>query len=127
MCYNNNSSEQFVVKHLQHNLLGLPAIKALQLLSRVENVQKTMTTIHQKFSNLFTGLGTLKGGAYEICLKPDSQTYSLGTARNIPLPLCDRIQETLNQMEAQGVISKVHQPTPWCAGMVVVCKKSGGC
>ena len=29
-------------------------------------------------------------------------------------------------MEAQGVISKVHQPTPWCAGMVVVKKKSGG-
>ena len=29
-------------------------------------------------------------------------------------------------MEAQGVISKVRQPTPWCAGMVVVIKKSGG-
>ena len=23
-------------------------------------------------------------------------------------------------MEAQGIISKVQQPTPWCAGMVVV-------
>jgi len=128
MCYNNNSCEQeiFVVKHLQHNLLGLPAIKALQLLTRVENVQKTMTTIHQKFPNLFTGLGTLKGGAYEIRLKPDSQPFSLGTARNIPLPLRNKVQETLNQMEAQGVISKVHQPTPWCAGMVVVSKKSGG-
>ena len=29
-------------------------------------------------------------------------------------------------MEAQGVISKVQQPTPWCAGMVVVKKKNGG-
>ena len=28
-------------------------------------------------------------------------------------------------MEAQGVISKLQQPTPWCAGMVVV-KKNGG-
>ena len=28
-------------------------------------------------------------------------------------------------MEAVGVISKVDQPTPWCAGMVVVPKKSG--
>ena len=28
-------------------------------------------------------------------------------------------------MEAMGVISKVHDPTQWCAGMVVVPKKSG--
>ena len=28
-------------------------------------------------------------------------------------------------MEAIGVIAKVDQPTPWCAGMVVVPKKSG--
>ena len=28
-------------------------------------------------------------------------------------------------MESIGVISKVSTPTPWCAGMVVVMKKSG--
>lgn len=28
-------------------------------------------------------------------------------------------------MELMGVISKVNKPTPWCAGMVVVPKKSG--
>ena len=28
-------------------------------------------------------------------------------------------------MEQAGVISKVSEPTPWCAGMVVVPKKSG--
>ena len=28
-------------------------------------------------------------------------------------------------MEQMGVISKVTDPTPWCAGMVVVPKKSG--
>ena len=28
-------------------------------------------------------------------------------------------------MEAMGVISKVDEPTPWCAGMVVVPKKNG--
>ena len=75
---------------------------------------------------MFTGLGTLQGGPYVICVKPDAKPFSLGTARNISLPLQDKVQETLNQMEAQGVISKVHQPTPWCAGMVVVKKKSGG-
>ena len=29
-------------------------------------------------------------------------------------------------MEAEGVISKVQPPTPWCASMVVVKKKNGG-
>jgi len=29
-------------------------------------------------------------------------------------------------MDKAGVISKVSEPTPWCAGMVVVPKKSGG-
>ena len=28
-------------------------------------------------------------------------------------------------MDSLGVISKVDTPTPWCAGMVVVQKKSG--
>ena len=31
----------------------------------------------------------------------------------------------LNQMEKLGAIAKVTQPTPCCAGMVVVPKKSG--
>lgn len=33
--------------------------------------------------------------------------------------------EELNRMEEMGVISKVTEPTSWCAGMVVVPKKSG--
>ena len=127
MSYKNNSCEQdiFVVSHLHHNLLGFPAIKALHLLTRVESIN-TMTSIQQEFANLFTGLGTLEGDLYTICLQPDAKPFSLGTARNISLPLRDKVQETLNQMEAQGVISKVRQLTPWCAGMVVVIKKSGG-
>ena len=117
--------EIFVVNHLHHNLLGLPAIKALHLLTRVEQIN-TMPTIQQEFPNLFTGLGTLQGDPYTICLKPDAKPFSLGTARNISLPLHEKMHETLNNMEAQGVISKVQEPTPWCAGMAVVKKKSGG-
>ena len=32
--------------------------------------------------------------------------------------------DELNRMEKAGVISKVAQPTPWCAGMVVIPKKN---
>ena len=42
-----------------------------------------------------------------------------------PLPLPPKVAQELAKMEAKGVISKVDEPTPWCAGMVVVPKKSG--
>ena len=48
----------------------------------------------------------------------DAKPYSLYT------PPRDVYKE-LNRMEALGIITKVSAPTPWCAGMVVVRKKSG--
>ena len=36
------------------------------------------------------------------------------------------MKQELDAMEAQGVISKVQQPTTWCAGMVVAKKKNRG-
>ena len=42
-----------------------------------------------------------------------------------PLPLRPKVEEELARMEEMGVISKVNEPTPWCAGMVVVPKRSG--
>ena len=74
---------------------------------------------------LFTGLGTLKGEPYEIRLKPEAQPFALYTPRNVPLPLRQKVKEELSRMQSLGVISPVGEPTPWCAGMVVVPKKSG--
>ena len=56
---------------------------------------------------------------------PDTKPFSLYTAQHVPLPLRPKVLRELEQMEASGVISKVDQATPWCAGMVVVTKKSG--
>ena len=51
--------------------------------------------------------------------------YALFVPRNVPIPLRPKVKKELDQMEKLGVITKVTQPTPWCAGMVVVQKKSG--
>ena len=56
---------------------------------------------------------------------PDAKPYVLYTARNVPIPLRGRVKKELEYMEKLGVISKVDQPTLWCAGMAVVPKKSG--
>ena len=120
----------YVIDGLKTNLLGLPAIEALQLAVRVASVTKadsglsSAAGVERQFPSIFTGLGNL-GEEYEISLKPGATPYSLYTPRNVALPLRPKVQEELNRMEALGVISKVEEATPWCAGMVVVPKKEG--
>ena len=62
---------------------------------------------------------------YTIKSKPNAKPHALFTPRNVPLPLRTKVQAELMRMESMGVISKVEIPTPWCAGMVVVPKRSG--
>ena len=114
----------FVVAGLKTNLLGLPAITSLNLAARINNLDALKDEVLDQFPSVFQGLGTL-GEEYEIQLKSDAKPFSLFTARNVPLPLRKKVLQELDRMEHIGVISKVDQPTPWCAGMVVVPKKSG--
>ena len=111
----------FIVRKLQQNLLGLPAIQALRLLTQVDAVQ---TPISDQYPTLFSGLGTFPD-SYRIMLKPDAQPFALFTPRNVPIPLRKKVEVELSRMESCGVISRADQPSQWCAGMVVVPKKSG--
>ena len=112
------------------NLLGLPAITALHLAARMKSVNTQITEettaelFKRKFPKAFQGLGNF-GKEYEIKLQPDSKPHALFTPRHVPLPLCPKVIKELDKMEKSGVISKVTYPTPWCAGMVMVQKKSG--
>ncbi len=119
-----SSQPIFVVRGLKTNLLGLPAITSLQLLHRVDATLAENSDIQKQFANVFKGLGNL-GDEYKIKLKGDATPYALFTPRNVPIPLRGKVKEELDRMELAGVISKVDEPTPWCAGMVVVPKKSG--
>ena len=112
------TQEVFVFKSLRSNLLGLPAIKQLQLLPELNSIQKSTP---DQYPELFTGLGSIKE-PYKIRMKPDAKPYALFTPRHVPLPLRAKVQAELKRMETLGVISKVDTPTPWCAGMVVLPK-----
>ena len=111
----------YVVKNITKNLLGFPAIKALSLLSHVESVDKNIVSL---YPSLFTGLGTF-AQEYKIQLKVNAQPFALNTPRNVPLALRPKVHAELERMEGLGVISRVREPTPWCAAMVVVPKPSG--
>ena len=119
----------FVVKDLQSSLLGRPAIESLNLVMRVEPINTTdhpMTkdVVMQQFPSLFGKLGKLQG-SYHIKLNESAVPFSLNTPRRVAIPLLPKVQKELERMERIGVISRVEQATPWCAGMVIVPKPDG--
>ena len=126
LCHQNTSSTQtlYVIRGLKTNLLGLPAITSLGLLYRMDAVVCNTDAVHTKYPMLFKGLGTL-GDKYTIKIKDDATPYSLCTPRNVAIPMREKVRQELCRMETNGVISRVTEPTPWCAGMVVVPKRDG--
>ena len=99
----------FILPSLEHNLLGLPAIRDLHVLQKVESLGEPPQA---NFPSLFTGLGELKGDPYEIQLKSDATPFSLNTARNVPLPLREKVQAELQRMQALEVIAPLRSPHP---------------
>ena len=126
--HNCKSSRQhiFVIDNLRVNcnLLGLPCIIALNLVSRIDSTADYTAMIEEKFPSLFQGLRTL-GDPCTIKLKPDAKLKALYTARKVPLHLRDAVEIELKSMETNGIISRVDIRTPWCSGIVPVPKKSG--
>lgn len=118
-----SQSEQrvIVVWGLCMNVRGLLAIIVLNPVSRVEssNEREYGQLTEESFPSLSQGLGNL-GELYRFQLKPDAKPSTLYTPRNVPLPLRENVGEELSRIESLGVISKVDQPTPWCARMVAV-------
>ena len=119
-------TEIFVIEDLKEPLLGRPAIDALHLVERVHTVKTPdiRDEVKEKYPKLFTGLGELHG-EFRIELEPNAKPFALTTPRRVALPLMEKVKKEIERMEKLAVISKVDQPTDWCAGMVVVPKKDG--
>ena len=117
-----------MVEGFKNNLMGLPTITALKLAARfdytatMDDTQSLAISFKIKFPTIFEGLGNL-GEAYNIKFEPDAKPYALCTPRHVALPLRKKVIKELNRMESLGIITRVDEPTPWCAGMVVVPKK----
>lgn len=101
----NSKQTVYVVSALSKALLGKAAIESLNLVTRVDSVDKD--SCKAKYPELFTGLE----GEYTIKLKPNSTPFSLTTSRRVALPLRPRVQKELERMENMGVITKISEPT----------------
>ena len=87
----------------------------MNLAARLDDISLT-NEIVEKYSSVFEGLCNL-GEPYSIQLKEGAKPHALFTARNVPFALRPKVQQELQRMQQLGVITKVDQPTPWCAGI----------
>ncbi|KAI2655734.1 hypothetical protein H4Q32_024338 [Labeo rohita] len=92
-----------------NNLLSGRAAKEMGLVKRIEEVGMA-----------FRDHGILKTEPVKILLKEGAEPYAVNTARQVPLPLLQKVKQELGRMEVSGVIEKVTQATDWCAPMVPV-------
>ena len=117
----------FVVDTKQVPILGLQTSKDLNLIKLVMNVKlskrenttaKSVNDMASQFPKVFQGLGCLKK-PYHIQVDP-KVTPVVSTLKSQPVALRDRLKQSLDEMEADGVIEKVDQPTEWVNSVVVV-------
>ena len=77
MCHSSTNLQEGLHKTLcLCDLLGLLAITALDILTKVDAIHSRENAILSKFSNLFQGLGKMPC-KYEIKLKPDAKPWAL--------------------------------------------------
>jgi hypothetical protein len=74
----------------------------------------------KRINNVFGNLGKMITDPVKIVLKQNAIPYAVTTPRRIALPLYAKVKEEIERMENIGVISKITEPTDWCAPMVPV-------
>ncbi|KAM7281966.1 uncharacterized protein ISCGN_002124 [Ixodes scapularis] len=116
--------EVYIVKGLRKPLLGKPAIEKFRLCPQICMTANKACEPKKEFSHLFQGLGSLEG-AHVLKLKPNATPFAIASPRRVPLSLYRETQKELENMQSQGVISPVEEPTEWCAPMVIVPKPPG--
>ena len=110
----------YVVDTTQDPILGLSASQELGIIKIVLNIMQGSASdqLIMMYPKLFKGLGCLKA-PYHIQTDP-SVIPVITPCRNHPVAIRDRLKQTLNEMEAMGVIRKVDQPTDWVNSLVVI-------
>ena len=86
-------------------------------------MQRIYTLVND--DSVFEGIGCLQGQPVKIKLAEGVTPHCVHTPRRIPLPMHPKLKAELDKMEKQGIISRITEPTEWCAPIVIAPKKNG--
>ena len=103
--------------------LDLGLLRIAEQVNAMENKHVTRDSLIHEFTEVFTGLGEMPG-EYGIQMDP-SVTPVQHRPRKVPVMLKDDVIVKLKQLEEQGVISRVDEPTPWISSLVSLRKPNG--
>ena len=130
-CQLNNKThwlEFYITKIDASTILGAQACTLLQILKRINNINKESTNpstsplpdILDEYPDVFKGLGCLPE---KHNIKIDlTVTPVIHPPRRVPIALKDKVKQELDRMEREGVVVRQTDPTPWVNSMVTVVK-----
>lgn len=129
---NYNSNTFYVNFHIVdlpcQNIIGRSSCHDLNLVKRVHNVKLNQnpvdTNLVSKYSDVFDGIGCLTDFECHLTLKPDAAP-SVDVCRRVPFGLVKDLEKELKQLERNGIIVKVEEPTEWVSSIVLTSKKDG--
>ena len=123
--YNNQQHclEFFVVELEALPILGIPGIKVLGLLERVNLIHINGTKIEAPEELFQDNPGKLKG-EYTIKLR-DGALPKVQSPRKFPFAVYNKLSEELKRLQNLCLIEPVTEPTAWVQQMAVVVKKDG--
>lgn len=104
-------------------VLGRDTSVELGVVKRVRSVVATQGLL-EKYSDVFEGLGTIKGVVYDMKMKPDAKPV-VNPPRRVPYALRNRLKESLDNLVKDDVIETVTEPTEWVNPLITVEKPDG--
>ena len=106
-------------------ILGQQACESLNLVQRIETIETPLTKegLFQQYKDVFIGVGEYQE-EYHIELDKTVPPV-IQPSRKVPYARLNKLKQTLDSLEHQGIIANVDKPTDWVSNLVIVEKKSG--
>ena len=112
----------YVVKGNDVSLLGKATAIELGVLKL--GIYSVNENIKQEYSDIFSGVGKLDDFKLKLHINSDVEPIAQRMYR-IPFTLREKVERKLDELEAQDIIEKVNDQTPWVSPVIVVPKPNG--
>ena len=112
------------------NLLSLTTAQELGLISlhidKLTSEDAAIENIVQKNSEVFSGLGKLKGEKIKLDID-ETKTPRAQPQRRVPYHIREKLTSAITELETQDITEKVpeSEATPWVSPIVAIPKKDG--